>query len=311
MNLAKSLGAVVLLALVISPVRGQEGSTSPPKGTMPSATATAPSGAAAPEAATLSQDEIRELIRTAAEHDMENDKKSRDYTYILQEQREKLDGSGQPESKTYEVMTLYDEQVRRLIAKNGQPLSAKDAAKEEEKIQHFVNKRKNESEEDRRKRLEKQEKEREKARQFVREVSQAYNFRLVGMEEREGREDYVIDADPRPGFQPHSREARVLSKFRFRVWIDKSDKQWVKLDAQSIDTVSFGWFLARLRKGARVLVEQTYVNDDVWLPRHVNVTFDARLGLLKRFNENIDANFRDYKKFRADAKIVPAREVHP
>lgn len=278
---------------------------------MPSAGGTATAKAAAPIAATLSQDEIRELIRTAAEHDMENDKKSRDYTYLLQEQRQKLDGNREPESKTYEVMTLYDEQVRRLIAKNGQPLTVKDAAKEEEKIQQFVNKRKNESKDDRRKRLEKQEKEREKARQFVREVSEAYNFRLVGIEEREGREDYVIDADPRPDFQPHSREARFLTKFRFRVWIDKSQEQWVKLDAQSIDTVSFGWFLARLRKGARVLVEQTYVNDDVWLPRHVNVTFDARLGLLKRFNENIDANFSDYKKFRADAKIVRPSEVQP
>ncbi|MBZ5562103.1 MAG: hypothetical protein LAP13_06750 [Acidobacteriia bacterium] len=311
MRLRKDFGVVVLLALVTWEALGQESSAPSPQASVPSATATESSKTTSPETGTLSQDEIRELIRTAAEHDMDNDKKSRDYTYILQEQRQKLDGSREPESKTYEVMTLYDEQVRRLITKNGQPLTGKDAAKEEEKIQHFIDKRKKESEDDRRKRLDKQEKEREKARQFVREVSEAYNFRLVGMEEREGREDYVIDAEPRPGFQPHSREARVLSKFRFRVWIDKSQEQWVKLDAQSIDTVSFGWFLARLRKGARVLIEQTYVNDDVWLPRHVNVTFDARLGLLKRFNENIDANFRDYKKFRADAKIVPPKEVGP
>ena len=182
MRLRKDFGVVVLLALVTWEALGQESSAPSPQASVPSATATESSKTTSPETGTLSQDEIRELIRTAAEHDMDNDKKSRDYTYILQEQRQKLDGSREPESKTYEVMTLYDEQVRRLITKNGQPLTGKDAAKEEEKIQHFIDKRKKESEDDRRKRLDKQEKEREKARQFVREVSEAYNFRLVGMD---------------------------------------------------------------------------------------------------------------------------------
>ncbi len=311
MRFVKWFGVLLLLGITTCPAWGQENSAHPIQPNKPAANVTQPRETITPAAPTLSQEEIRELIRTTAEHDMENDKKSRDYTYILQERRQKLDGNHEPESKTYEVMTLYDEQVRRLIAKNGQPLTGNDAAKEEEKIQKFIDKRKKESAEDRQKRLDKQEKEREKARQFVREVSEAYNFRVLKMEEREGREDYVIDAEPRPGFQPHSREAKVLPKFRFRVWIDKAQEQWVKLDAESIDTVSFGWFLARLRKGARVLIEQTYVNDDVWLPRHVNVTFDARVGLLKRFNEDIDANFSDYKKFRADAKIVPAKEAQP
>jgi hypothetical protein len=291
-------GTLLLMALLACPVWGQEGGARPSRITSPGTS-------------TFSPQELRDLVRTAAEHDMENDKKSRDYTYVVQEVHQRLGRGRKSESKTYEVMTLYDEQVRRLISKNGQPLSAQDAAKEEARIQRFVDKRKNESAENRQKRLEKQERQREKARRFVGEIADAYNFRLVGREEREGREDYVIDADPRPGFQPHSREARVLSKFRFRVWIDQAEKEWVKLDAQSIDTVSFGWFLARLHKGARVLVEQTYVNNDVWLPRHVNITFDARLALLKKFNENVDLTFRDYKKFRAHATIVPAKQAQP
>ena len=59
----------------------------------------------------------------------------------------------------------------------------------------------------------------------------------------------MIDADPRPGYEPHMKDAKFLPKFRFRVWIDEAEKQWVKLDIQCIDTVSVGLFLLRLHKG--------------------------------------------------------------
>ncbi len=100
---------------------------------------------------------------------MENDKKQRDYTYLQREEDHELDGKGQvksTETKTYEIMELYGGQVERLIAKNDKPLSQKDAAKEEAKIQKVINKRKNESEDDRKKRLEKEEKSREEDRQL-------------------------------------------------------------------------------------------------------------------------------------------------
>src|SRR5271166_3760924 len=51
---------------------------------------------------------------------------------------------------------LSQEQMQRLIQKDDKPLSEKDAAKEEEKIQKVIDKRKNESEGDRRKRQEKE-----------------------------------------------------------------------------------------------------------------------------------------------------------
>jgi hypothetical protein len=260
---------------------------------------------------TLSQDQIRELIRQASEHDIENDKRQRDYTYIEREEQHKLDGKGATksvESKTHEVMVLYHEPVERLIAKDDKPLSPKDAAKEDERIQKIVDKRKNESEGERKKRLEKEEKEREDDRQFVREVTDAYNFHLAGIENLEGRDAWVIDAEPRPGFEPHRKEAKILPKFRFRVWIDKADTEWVKLDADCIDTVSFGWFLARIHKGSHIEINQTRVNEEVWLPKHVSLTLDARVALLANINVQEIVTYRDYKKFRTDTKIVPAGE---
>jgi hypothetical protein len=260
----------------------------------------------------LSGDQIRELIRQIADHDMENDKRQRDYTYIQREEQHKLDDKGQVKStevKTSEVMELYGEQVERLIAKDDKPLSDKDSRKEEEKIQKVIDKRKNESDEDRKKRAEKQEKDREQDRQFVREVADAYNFHLAGIESLAGRDTYVVDGEPRPGYQPHLKEARILPKFRFRAWIDKDELQWKKLDIQCIDTVSWGLFLARIHKGSRIVIEQTRINDEVWLPQHIDVKVDAKIALLKNFDVEDDITYRDYKKFRTDTKIVPIGEV--
>ena len=262
----------------------------------------------------ISPEQIRQLLRVVADKDIENEKRQRDYTYIDREVQHNLDGKGKTKStevKTYEILEIYGEQVQRLIQKDDKPLAAKEAAKEEEKIQKIIDKRKDESAEDRRKRAEKEVKEREEGRKFVREVADAYDFKLVGTEEVGGREAWVIDGEPRPGFEPHMKEAKFLAKLHGRVWIDMGDLQLAKMDIEAIDTVSFGWVLARIHKGTRVMLEQTRVNDEVWLPRHVTFKFDARVALFKGYNVDGDQEYRDYKKFRTSAKIVGIGEVKP
>jgi len=260
----------------------------------------------------LSQEQMQQLLRVVAEKDMENDKRQRDYTYIEREVQKNFDGKGHLKSteiKTYEILDIAGEQVERLIQKDDKPLDAKETAKEDEKVQKVIDKRKNESEEQKKKREEKEAKEREEGRKFVKEVADAYNFRLVGTELVGGREAWVIDGEPRPGFEPHMKESKFLSKIHGRVWIDKSDLQLSKLDVEMLDTISFGLVLARLHKGTRFSLEQTRVNDEVWLPKQLNFKLDARVALLKGYNMGDEQTFRDYKKFRTSTKIVGMGEV--
>jgi len=291
-------GSILLAAFLVSAGASAQDVTVPP------APASGP--------ASLSEDQIRDLLRRAADADLKNDKMQRNYTYTEREETRKLDGKGKvksTESKTYDVMELYGSHVRRLVARDDQALSGDAARKEEERIQKVTARRANEDEKERQKRQEGADKQRDEDRQFVREVADAYNFRSTGVESPDGRDTYVIDAVPRPGYQPHLKDARMLPKFRFRAWIDKSDAEWKKLDIQCIDTVSFGLVLARLHKGSRIVIEQTRVNDEVWLPQHMAVRVDARVALLKEFNIALDTTYRDYKKFRADSKVVPVGEV--
>jgi hypothetical protein len=256
-------------------------------------------------------DQIRELLRQAEEKDIENDKQQRDYTYTEREERHHLDGHGavkKVDSRTSEIVAIYGEPVGRLTAKDDELLSADETKKEDEKIQKIIDKRKNESEDDRRKRLQKEEKERQEDRKFVLEVADAFNFRLIGSELVDGQDTWVLEGEPRPGFQPKSREAQMLTKFKGRIWIDKKEEQWVKLDVTAIDTISVGFVLARIHKGTHIVVELTQVNDEVWLPKHVQLHLDARIALFKGYDEDIDQVYRDYKKFRTDSKMTVVGE---
>jgi hypothetical protein len=264
------------------------------------------------EAPTLTSDQIKDLIRRVAENDMENDKKLRDYTYVERQETRKLskDGSvSSTETKTFEVLQIYGETVQKLIEKDDKALSGKEAAKEDERIQKIIDKRKNESDGEREKRIKKEEKEREEGRAFVKEIADAYNFTVVGTETIGGHDTWVVDAKPRPGYVPQKKEAKPLLKIEGRIWIDQHEDQWVKLSLRVTDTISFGLFLARLHEGTRVEVEQTRVNDEVWLPKHASVHIDVRVALLKNFDEDLDVADRDYKKFHTGTRIVGMQEV--
>jgi hypothetical protein len=307
-----------LLALLLCAFVGsvafaqQDARSSPSSPSITNPTAPAKLDLTPDAAGKLSQEQMRQLLRIVADKDLENDKRLRDYTYIEHEVTHKLDGKGQTkstETKTFEVLEIYGEQVQRLIEKDDKPLDAKEAAQEEERIQKIIDKRKNESDDDRRKREEKEEKDREESRKFVTEVADAYNFKLAGTEQVGGRDAWVIEGEPRADFVPHIKEGKYLSKFHGRVWIDKDDLQLAKLDVECLDTITWGGFLARFHKGSRFMLEQTRVNDEVWLPRQLSAKIDVRLALVKNYDVNMEQAFHDYKKFRTTSKIVGMGEV--
>ena len=278
------------------------------------ASATSEDSKPTPTVDTASAPDIQTLIRKASDNDQLNDKKARDYTYIHRDVFHELDGKGQAkkdEINTYEVVVLYGDTTERLIAKDDKPLNEKDSKKEEEKIQKFIDKRKNESDSDRAKRQAKEAKDREEDRKFDNEIADAYVLTLQSAEDVNGRPAWVIHGEPRPGYQPKIKDAKVLTHFRWTAWIDKQDVQMARLDAEAIDTVSWGLFLARLHKGSHFHIEQVRVNDEVWLPEDINVKFDARFLLVKGFSGEFASAYSGYKRFRTESKITLASGPPP
>jgi hypothetical protein len=115
----------------------------------------------------------------------------------------------------------------------------------------------------------------------------------------------VIDGEPIPGYKFKSNEyAGFVSKMKGRIWVSKSDYQPVKIDAETIGPISFGAVLARISKGARVQVEYTYINNEVWMLKRESYTVSARLLLVKGFHQAGDSVYTNYKKFSADSRII-------
>jgi len=103
----------------------------------------------------------------------------------------------------------------------------------------------------------------------------------------------------------------MLAKFRGRLWIDQQEFRWVKVQAEIISPLRIGLFLAKIDKGSQITFEQTRINDEVWVPSHSTIQFDARLALVKRLRQEVVVDWKEYKKFSTDSRVIGAEELPP
>ncbi len=271
----------------------------------------APASEAKPPAL-LPTSDPKEIARRSVEMDHHDFELARNYTCQQREVEKQLGKGGEVKSteiKTYDVNFYYGQIYARLVQKNDKPLTDAEQKKEDEKLEKFLSKLRNQSEEEHEKRLAKEKKQREEERAFLRDVVNAYDFKLAGEEDVGGVETWVIEATPRKDFHPTQPHADILSKIKGKIWIEKNEYHWVKAEAESIDTISFGLFLFRVHKGSRFSFEQVHVNDEVWLLRRLYINGGARLALLKNENVEQEDTFSNYKKFVTTTRITPGQEV--
>ena len=215
-------------------------------------------------AAVLSAQDPVEIIRRATELDRRDTEISRSYTYLERQEQRDLDSSGKlkkTESETFDVTLLEGSPYRRLVARNDQPLPQKDQRKEEEKLRKSIADRRKETPEERERRVAEWARKRQKQREPLKELPEAFTFQLAGEEALNGGEAFVIDGVPKPGYRPKGPSTAFFPKIKLRMWIDKKDYQWVRIDIESLDTISFGGFLVRLAKGSKVTIESARVNN--------------------------------------------------
>lgn len=252
--------------------------------------------------------DVQAIVRRSVEQDWANLSKARDYTFVRREETHRLDRAGgvkQSESKTFDVVIIGERPYEKLIEEDDRPLEGRKARKAQEEFDKAVRKSQDLSESERHKQAEERRKEEEEARRFVREIPEAFTFEFVRNDQIDALPVWVIRATPRAGFKPKEKRAAILSKFQGVLWIDQKDYQWVRIEAEVIDTVSFGWVLARLGKGTTLTFQQTRVNDELWLPSKATTRINAKLALLKSIRAEVNVQWREYRKFRTESRIVP------
>ncbi len=164
------------------------------------------------------------------------------------------DGSLKEEETRIHDDTVVDGyHVRTLVEKNGKPLAGSDKEKENARVSKLIGLRTHATSKARDQRLQEAQQEREKDRRFTREILDAFDFTVIGQETINGRNAWVVDAVPHPGYQPKEMRSQMFTRLKGRVWVDQEDSIWVKAEADGTDSFGVGFsVVAKLDKGAHL-----------------------------------------------------------
>jgi hypothetical protein len=253
--------------------------------------------------------DARSLVVRAVAADDHSDRLARDYTYKLRDEIRELDRAGHVKavhSEVDEVLYIAGKRYFRLLEKDGKPVSATEARREQAKLDRAAADAGRLTEAEHEKRVEAAEQDRAKQRAQYKDIPDAYDFKLLGETTIDGRPAYEVSATPRGGY--HGEFKGILHNVEGKLWIDKKDSVWVKVEADVLKPFSLGWLLARVGAGTHLTYEMMCVNDEVWAPKRVLLKASARLMLLRKVNVEQELTFSDYRKFQTDSRVVSGPE---
>lgn len=259
--------------------------------------------------------DIPALLDAVGKNEDEVDRILEKYTYTQTTTRRELDNNGQlkvKESETYELTFYKGNRIRRLIAKNGNPLSPGEEADETKRIEKRVRDiEKKETEKAR-----KAEKQREVAQEnsgppddergqriSIADVLKASKLVNPRRERFRNRDVIVFDFEPLPGYKPKKDFEKFFGKMAGAIWVDAADKQVARVEARLIESYKVGGgLLASLKEGASFVLEQERINDEIWLPTRADINLGVKVLLVKGINVNSMVTYGNYKRFNVDAE---------
>ena len=256
--------------------------------------------------------DVAALLLEVGRNQDEIEKRVSEYAFKQTETDREINGKGELKKETVKVYEIYPlpnrEAVQKLISENGVPLSEERAAKEDRRVQEEFAKAEREKEKDEKK-VAQRRAERERKRSEDGEGTEispflkACEFVSPRREMLSGRETIVFDFRPRPGFKPKNREQSLVAKLIGVVWIDPVDKQVIRLEARLAEGFKMaGGLLVLLRPGAALVIEQTRMEQGVWLPRFAQVNLSLKVLLFGGGDYNKTVEWSEYRHFAGDVK---------
>jgi hypothetical protein len=198
-------------------------------------------------------------------------------------------------SKTYQVTMIDGTPYNRLIAENGRALSPDREQQEIRKQEQETQKRLSESADARRQRIEKFDKERRRNNNMMDQLTEAFDFRLIGTKTARGFHVWVLKATPRPGYKPPNIDAQVLPGMQGELWIDQKTFQWVHVHAIVMRPVTIAGFLARVEPGTEFDLQNMPVGNGIWQASHFSMRSQAKVLFMFNHNSQEDDTYWDYQ----------------
>ena len=255
--------------------------------------------------------DIKALLLDVAKNQKAIEELQKQYTCHLVAEEEKFDSKGGVTSRTvkeYDVFNCGGDEIRHLVKDESKPLTAEQQHKEDERFnKEFSEFQKKQAE------LandpKKQEKEDERQQAQISDFLRAESFTNPRRERFRGQDVIVFDFGPNPDYKPRKLVESIVQKLVGVVWIDEQARDVARLEARFSETAKIGGgLLASLDKGTNLVIEQTKINGELWLPSYAEVHATARVVFVKVHQNEID-RYSDYKKFRVETKIGPSTPV--
>jgi hypothetical protein len=250
--------------------------------------------------------DLKALFKQIDANQQALDKIRENYAGTKVEEETEYEGNGKPKKPEVRESTFFyldGTEVSTLVKIDGQPLSADAQKKENARVLKQIdelqkNANKKESADEKSKQAQKEDEEEEVSIDAFLRACQFVNPRR---ERFRGQDVLVFDFEPNPEFKARTLVEKVIQKLGGVIWIDEKALDVVRLDAFFVTNVKFaGGLLADLQKGTRVVLEQTYVNNEVWLPTYQEVHIDVRVLLVKGIKVDGTTRYSDYKKFSVE-----------
>ena len=213
------------------------------------------------------------------------------YSYLERDETRHLDRAGHVKSEEVDVSRAFlvdGVQFEQLVERNGRPPTAEEERKQNEEMEKL----KRLTPEQRAERLRKEE---EENTSLVAEVPNAFDFQLAGEEEVDGRPAWVLQAAPHPGYQGKGKYGKMFAKVAGKLWVDKQDFGWIKVDGYVIQPFSLGLFFARVLRGSHITMEQVHAGEGLWMPQHIEVRAAAKIFFIKSLVIDRNLTYSEYQ----------------
>jgi hypothetical protein len=137
-----------------------------------------------------------------------------------------------------------------------------------------------------------------RGRRVVEDVASTLDVSINRRERLNGRDAIVAVFKARRDAKPQTREGRIARNFSGEIWIDELTREVSRIDASAIDEVAFGYggVLARLNKGAKVMLRRELVQGNLWLPVSMRFNGEGRALLLRKLTIDFAVDWFDYRQ---------------
>ncbi len=223
-----------------------------------------------------------------------NAAKASQYAYLEEDTNFQYDKAGvakQTSTETYDVIFVEGEEYKKLIARNGQALNAKDQAKEEKKLQDVAKERRKQR----------------RSRLFSRTVTLSgsdeestalFKRHLVGEETIAGRKAWVVELTPRAGVKPANAHEKDALASRRKIWVDQAESTPLRWQA-----VIVGNGIA-MKPGSSITIEYAKINEDAWLATSVVAEFRFQVMKFIKGTGRVETKNSKFQKFDVQSTIT-------